>query len=440
MNVSIYRSIVGQYENLRTVNSVPMMNTISHSMEQQVINHQMPINFYAGFERFSRFPDQTRLYGRLASVARRVYVFGVPDVKPTPISGVEYIPLEPNSPLAREWFLIVDTPDFWALLATEEVSGEDEATGGRKFNGIWTFDHVIVERASLLISQVLGSVYQPVRQRNYEQQNIHVAEIGAGMIARLDKVQVEKRRNWAQANTLYYVIDILAKAQNSLDALKQIANTLFTVFGASGVSILISTQSDRYAVVASEGETAQTSGAVKLSDSPTSRAVSQGASITISNMRQEREREPLMPTSQALLAIPLVGKQGVHGALLIGHLDSNRWTEQDQKVAEAIAGLLGMWIETLATNTNVALPASTTVTTSTSEEASARLRLSLNQMMTLHSILRLEGSPTPRQNELLTQLDRLTMDMAQQVSSRRTQLEMTPINAIEQPKNSIFDF
>ena len=75
MNISIYRSTAGQYENLRSVNKVPMMNAISHSIEEQVINHALPVNFYAGFERLSRFPAQTLLYGRLGAAARRVYIF-----------------------------------------------------------------------------------------------------------------------------------------------------------------------------------------------------------------------------------------------------------------------------------------------------------------------------------------------------------------------------
>ena len=411
LNISIFRSIIGQYENLRAVNTVPMMNAISHSIELQVIKHDLPVNFYAGFERFSKFPAQMRSYGRLGAAARRVYVFGVSDVKPTPISGVEYVAVEPDSPLAREWFLLVNTPDFWVLLSTEEVAGQDEATGGRKFDGIWSFDATVVERASLLMSQVMGTVYQPVKQRNYDQQNMHIAEISAGIIAKLDNAHIEKRRSWAQANTLYYVIEALAKAQNSLDVLKDVADTLNSVFGASGVSILIHSRGDRFAVAAAEGETGATRGQLQAvnANTPSSRVATQGTSLLIGNMRQENEREPLMPTSQALLAIPLVGKQQVHGVLLIGHLDANHWTASDQKVAESVGQLLSMWIETFSSESHND-PAAV------SDENLAMLRSSVSQMITLHSVLRMEGSPNPRQAELIKQLDRLTMAMAQQVS------------------------
>ena len=418
LNISIFRSIIGQYENLRAVNTVPMMNAISHSIEQQVIKHNLPVNFYAGFERFSKFPAQMRLYSRLGSAARRVYVFGVPDVKPTPISGVEYVAIEPNSPLAREWFLLVDTPYFWALLATEEVAGQDEATGGRKFDGIWSFDVAVVERASLLMSQLMGTVYQPVKQRNYDQQNMHIAEISAGMIAKLDNAHIEKRRSWAQANTLYFVIEALSKAQNSLGTLKEVADTLNSVFGASGVSILIHSRGDRFAIAAAEGETGATPGQLQAvnANTPSSRAATQGTSLLIGNMRKENEREPLMPTSQALLAIPLVGKQQVHGVLLIGHLDPNHWTISDQKVAESIGQLLSMWIETFSTESH-------TDSTVVSDENLSALRASVNQMITLHSVLRMEGSPNPRQAELIKQLDRLTMAMSQQVSVNRLTIQ-----------------
>ncbi len=101
MAVSLFRSIASQYKDLRGVNTVAMMNSISRLIENQLIENQLPVNFYAGFERFSHFPDQLRRYSRLGAVCRRVYVFGVPDIRPPSIPGIEFVELSPTSPLAR---------------------------------------------------------------------------------------------------------------------------------------------------------------------------------------------------------------------------------------------------------------------------------------------------------------------------------------------------
>lgn len=112
MDISLFRSIANQYQSLRQVNTVSMMNLISHQIEDQIIQHGLPVDFYAGFQRFSHFPDQMRRYARLGTVCRRVYVFGIADCQPPSIPGIEFLPLLPGSALTREWFLFVNTPSF----------------------------------------------------------------------------------------------------------------------------------------------------------------------------------------------------------------------------------------------------------------------------------------------------------------------------------------
>ena len=114
----------------------------------------------------------------------------------------------------------------------------------------------------------------------------------------------------------------------------------------------------------------------------------------------------------------MIGKQRLYGVILVGHLDVNRWTGQDQKVIEAVSKLLAFWIESMAT--------ATIENDKTQHETNvAALRSSLDQLITLHSVLRMEGSPNPRQTELIRQIDRLTVSMAQQIGiARKTQLDM----------------
>ncbi|NJN15788.1 MAG: hypothetical protein HC822_05620 [Oscillochloris sp.] len=195
MDISLYRTIPPEAGNAVFVNSVSLMNVISHEIEDVVINNQLPVDFYAGFQRFSFFLRQVPRYRKLAAVCRRIYVWGVPDVDPPAIPGIEYIPLAPDAELAREWFLVVDTPQFYtALLTREESFGLDLPKDARRFRGIWTYEPELVGRAYLLISQILGRNFAPHNQRLYEHQNRYIVEISNRLVKRQDLVDQAVRR------------------------------------------------------------------------------------------------------------------------------------------------------------------------------------------------------------------------------------------------------
>jgi signal transduction histidine kinase len=189
MDISLYRMIPPDAQDSVFVNSVSLMNVISHEIEDIVVNNRLPVDFYAGFQRFSYFQRQVKRYRRLAAVCRRVYVWGVPDVDPPTIPGVEFIPVAPDMEIAREWFLVVDTPDFFTALLTEEATyGQDMPKGQRRFRGVWTYDESLVARSYLLISQMLGQQFRPVMQRNYQRQNDYLVQISNRLVQRQDRI------------------------------------------------------------------------------------------------------------------------------------------------------------------------------------------------------------------------------------------------------------
>ncbi len=189
MDVSLYRTIPADVSESVFVNSVPLMNVISHELEEVVVHNNLPVDFYAGFQRFSFFMRQIKRYKRLAAVCRRVYVWGVPDVDPPPIPGIVFMPLSPDAELAREWFLVVNTPGFFsALLTYEDTYGQDLPKGARRFRGVWTYDPVLVDRAFLLISQMLGQNFRPIAERDYQQQSRYIGQIGNRLVKRQDQI------------------------------------------------------------------------------------------------------------------------------------------------------------------------------------------------------------------------------------------------------------
>ncbi len=203
------------------------MNTISHQIEDQIIQHQLLVDFFAGFQRLSNFPDQHRRYGRLGGICRRVYVFGVPDYQPPPVAGIEFVDISATSALACEWFLLVDTPGFWVTLVAKEVDGKDPITSGRRFDGIWSFDEAVVDRISLLISQVMEIPYQPVRQRNYSQQNAHISEICNRMLGTLEQSESINQRRWMQLRAVQSIAEICSR--NPLELLRDAARILHSI-------------------------------------------------------------------------------------------------------------------------------------------------------------------------------------------------------------------
>lgn len=187
INLSLYRSIAERYQHLRNIRTVAMMSAISHQIERQVLKYNMPIDFYAGFQRFSAFPGQIQRYERLGAVCHRVYIFGVADVVPPTIAGVEFIALAPDTPLTQEWFLLADTPEFWTLLSTREFKGADAVTGERHFDGIWTFNAPVVESASQLLAHALGHTYSPHHERYASLQNQNVTEVTERIVEYMEK-------------------------------------------------------------------------------------------------------------------------------------------------------------------------------------------------------------------------------------------------------------
>jgi hypothetical protein len=408
MSISIFRSIANQYEHLRSVSTVSMMNTISHQIEEQVIRHRIPVDFYAGFQLFSRFPAQVRRYQQLGMVCRRVFVFGVPDARPPAIPGVEYVEIDTMSPLTREWFLCVDTPDFWTLLSTQEVdSGRDAINGGRRYDGLWTFDVQVVERASLLLSQVSNGFFQPTGRRNYESQNQHIAEMNGRMIEMLERSRLSVQRRWKQMNTLHKVTETVVKTPQAPALLGEVARILHMIMGAPSAAVLFRAEGEGYSVIAGEGDIGR-GATVRSGEGAAGRAISSGGVVNVPDARKARERDPLMPAMGSILAVPMSGRRGVYGALVIGDYDANGFSDDDAKTLSAAASLIAAALELRASDTSGADVPKTTA-------GGEQLRGPIAYMLLLHQKLRAEADMSIMHRQILDRVMNLTMELAQSV-------------------------
>jgi DICT domain-containing protein len=202
--LSVYQLAARSQEQRIVVNHRRTMLVISHEIENTIIKHQVRARVFSAFQWMSRFTPQVARYQRLAQFAEAVYVFGCMDTVPPPIANVHYIPLKQTDQLAKEWFLIADSPEYFTALATEEITPPRTPEEERQFQGIWTFDEDLVSiMQEWLTSLVDARPLLGTDKRNYQRQVKLMSDALAGLTARMarstDGTSAEIARSVAMA-------------------------------------------------------------------------------------------------------------------------------------------------------------------------------------------------------------------------------------------------
>lgn len=119
---------------------------------------------YAGFEKLSRMETVVDRYMRIADVSERVYVFGEPDWKPPRHPNMRVIEINGVQRLAREWFVVADSPALRVALVGFDEEGLDTSRAvleERTLAALKTHDPAIVRRlaaaAESLVDDSLGA-------------------------------------------------------------------------------------------------------------------------------------------------------------------------------------------------------------------------------------------------------------------------------------------
>ena len=118
---------------------------------------------YAGFEKLSRMEPVVDRYMRISDVSERVYVFGEPDWKPPRHPNMRVVSLAEGVRLAREWFVVADSPALRVALVGFDEEGFDARAvpEERVLSALKTHDPTIVRRlasaAESLIDDSLNS-------------------------------------------------------------------------------------------------------------------------------------------------------------------------------------------------------------------------------------------------------------------------------------------
>lgn len=418
MDISLFRAIANQYQELRGVYSVATLNSISCLIEDQVLNYNLPVDLFAGFGLFSHFSDQITRYTRLGTVCRRVFVFGVPNVDLPSIPGVEFIELAPTSALSQERFLLVNTSSFWTVvLAKEELDANNiNLTGDRSasiscpYDGGWSYDEQLVERASLLISQVMGTFYQPIRERNYVSQSAHIAEINRRLLEQMQVAQLSSDRRSMQLSTLQQFSAILLQHQPLPCILRDSVQILSMIFGATDAVVALNLHDDSFMIVSATGNISTNQPLACLGDGASYQAFQESRLVTIRDVQTTGQFDPLMPQAETLVAAPIRGRTRVYGVVSVGGNQGQQWDKEDSQTVMAIASMLAVIIEQKAQVTSdivIQLRRARHL-----EQLMRKLRKPIASLLILQKSLRDEGSLSPSQLEVLSQIERLYSDLA----------------------------
>jgi DICT domain-containing protein len=142
---------------------VPALEYLSLLIENAVLlrTHRGG-RLYAGFERLSRMEPVVDRYMRISDVSERVYVFGEPDWRPPRHPNLRVIGLDAAARLAREWFVVADSP---ALRVALVGLGEEGLTARavpeeRTFAALKTHDPAVVRRLAAAAEGLIDNSLQ----------------------------------------------------------------------------------------------------------------------------------------------------------------------------------------------------------------------------------------------------------------------------------------
>ncbi len=169
---SVYALIERTETERLLLNHRPTMLIASSTIEDSIILDRARSRIFLGVQRMSQFLPHVDRYRWLARNAESVYVFGIMDAELPVIDKVEYVALKETDQLAKEWFLVADSQEFYSLLAGEEIS-EQGATGDqRTYWGLWVYDDTLVTTVQEPLTALVGAAPLPhvPARRDYRRQ------------------------------------------------------------------------------------------------------------------------------------------------------------------------------------------------------------------------------------------------------------------------------
>lgn len=138
---------------------VPVMEYLSLLIENNLLlKTNRAGRVYAGFEKLSRLEPVAERYLRIADLSERVYIFGENDWKPPRHPNMKIVGIESGSNLARECFVIAESPTLRvALVAMDEDGFDVPDLEARTFRVIKSSDPAVVAHLTSLAEELIDT-------------------------------------------------------------------------------------------------------------------------------------------------------------------------------------------------------------------------------------------------------------------------------------------
>ncbi|AMA09103.1 DICT sensory domain-containing protein [Picosynechococcus sp. PCC 73109] len=149
------------------------LTALSHAMEDQILAGQDSPLVIASFQQERYYRQEATRYHRIADKSQQVYVLAAPETEFENASDTyERIAFTPDDALSEEWHLVVIGENFASCLLCREKHNNSEkgdhfADNARRFEGIWTEDRNITEKAAEILLDRIAQ-YRPELQKKVQ--------------------------------------------------------------------------------------------------------------------------------------------------------------------------------------------------------------------------------------------------------------------------------
>ncbi|MEL6151124.1 MAG: ATP-binding protein [Chloroflexota bacterium] len=133
---------------------------LSHTLEDFVLQKQVPAMLFTGFQESSHWRKETERYQTLADSNMQVCIFAGKPLPADSAAGAIQIELDGDDPLRQEWFVAILSADFSVILCGLDNLAPAKTEAHRKFDTVWSFDVEIVNRVLDVLEDVVQS-YRP---------------------------------------------------------------------------------------------------------------------------------------------------------------------------------------------------------------------------------------------------------------------------------------
>jgi len=155
------------------------LTALSHAMEDQVLasdtEDEQPL-IIASFQKERFYRQEAHRYGRIGTLSPHVYVLAAPETEFSSISDVyEKIAFTEDDALSHEWHLVIIGKNYATCLICREKThlpktkaSEMAMDNSRRFEGIWTFDRQVSQKAAEILLHRIAS-YRPELKKKINQ-------------------------------------------------------------------------------------------------------------------------------------------------------------------------------------------------------------------------------------------------------------------------------